>query len=336
MTTWQHAIDDSKGSVELTPLRSAIVVSGPQVPAAALAIADGRELWKSPETTPVAPVASGSLLILATGLKVTAIDTSTWRESWTALVKEPVTHLAASESAVIAVSGATVTHWRAIDGQPIWTVTRPEAAAARLIGVGFLAVLTQSALVDQSQVYLSYGRRLEAWDLASHVQNWQLLFDDPVASLVIDKSRLYVSGAPRGLFAIDARSGWVSWPLARTPTIGSPSVDGDRVYVASLDNTVLALDERRGVREWRAELRGRAVTSPRPFKDVLIVPLTSGEFVSVSRADGHVTRLERTADATTPTLDLIEALGASIDGTTLVAVTKNAAGQRLLTALRRQ
>ena len=322
MRAWQQPLDTA-GALEIVHLPTAIVVAGTHGAAMAFSLSDGKPVWKSAETSVLSLAVAGDRLVLGTELKVTALDTKSWQSLWSVALEEPLLKLAGSASGVIATSGAAVMHFAADDGRVVWTRPLVEPPSARPV-------------VGGSQVYLAYGRRLAAWDVATATEQWNIPLVEPISTIVVDRSRLFAAGAPRGFYVVNPRNGWVDWQLQRAQILGAPALDDERVYLASLDNTLLGLDRGSGNRDWRAEIGGRAFSGPTLLRDVLVVPLTSGETVIVNRADGTVTRVPRTTDATTPTLDLFDAFSHSADGSTLLIISTNAAGQRRITALRRQ
>ncbi|MBP6985676.1 MAG: PQQ-binding-like beta-propeller repeat protein [Alphaproteobacteria bacterium] len=119
-----------------------------------------------------------------------------------------------------------------------------------------------------------------------------------------DQGTLFVSTPFAEIFAIDVKSGKGRW-MAKVdaPLRASPVVNDGRVYVISLNNELSVFDQasgkllwtHQGVSESAGVLTG---SSPAVYRDVVLAPYTSGEFVALQAATGLPLWSENMASST--------------------------------------
>jgi len=334
---WRQKIE-ATGAVELLPTEQALIVTGPSAPIEARSLADGRVLWTAKQATPVTPARVGSLLFAAEGQSLSAIAIDTGARVWTLPFDEPIAHVAAAGDWVIAVAAASIRCLQAKDGRQIWIKGIDEPTPLR-------------PALDATRVYFAPAPSwLAAADLASGVERWRVPVEIAADDITIGRDRLFVRGyeptvmgfswvlftplvktQTRGVFSLNARTGWVDWLLRPAIMIGKPAVDDNRVYLALLDNTVLSLDSR-GARRWRRDLPDRAFTGPRVLGETVFVPLVSGEVAAIDRQSGTLTKRDPAALEIRP----FQAFAASADARWVFAVMTDFGSSRTLSALRRR
>jgi outer membrane protein assembly factor BamB len=240
------------GDVVVVPLQSGQVV--------AYSVADGKEAWRAQLRTGQSIVADQTLLFVAAGDMIRAMDAADGKVLWEAPSGAVTAPLLVHGGWVIAASEGQLAAFREIDGAKVWTVPCPPLHVRPSIEGDNLYVPTDEG-------------RLLALDVKTGAERWtKFPAKGPLSEVLALSNRVYVGASNKTLYVYDPDTGDVKWlqPLG-TLLRGAPVSDGKRVIVTGIDNLVRAYDRGNGRLDWHEAVPYRP-TGAAIVGSVVVVP----------------------------------------------------------------
>jgi hypothetical protein len=316
---WTQPFTDT-ATPELLVTSALVITAGGGAPMQARDREHGMLVWTTPRTSTRALVASATLLFSAEDAHVVATDPATGHARWQVAADETVRALTLTDTALLYANRSEVRALRQEDGATLWQHPLHAPAASRVTVDGGLAVV---ALED---------RTLVAVDTASGTERWRTTLDAVPATLVASHGRVFFSLPDLALCTIDLSSGDTDWCYRRLaiPAAGAPVVTDRWVYLVLMDNTLRVLHRGSGAMQKLEQLGDRAIAGPIQAGVFLVVPLRTGAFTLVG-ADGRLRSLPPAAPETVQTLQRV---AVSPDGSLIAGLTVSVSGTRLLAAYR--
>lgn len=240
------------GDVVVVALQSGYVV--------AYSVKDGKEAWRVQMRADQAIVSDDTLLIVAAGEMLHALDAADGKVLWEAPSGTVTAPLLVQGGWVIAASAGQLTAFREIDGAKIWSHdSPPQHVRASIEG-------------DNLYVPLDEGRLL-ALDLKTGAERWSRFPAKGTLSEVLAfPDRVFVGASNKVFYVYDADDGEDDWhPPIGTTLRGRPVSDGTRVVITGMDNLVRAFDRVNGRLDWHVPVPYRP-TGPVIVGSAVVVP----------------------------------------------------------------
>jgi outer membrane protein assembly factor BamB len=235
---------------------------------------DGKEAWRVPMRADQAIVADQTLLFVAAGETIHALDAGDGRGLWEAPSGTVTAPLLVQGGWVIAASAGQLSAFREIDGAKIWSHESPPQHVKPAIEG------------DNLYVPLDDGRLL-ALDVKTGAERWQRFPAKGTLSEVLAlPKRVFVGAADKTFYAYDADAGEIDWkfPIG-TLLRGAPASDNARVVITGRDNLVRAFDRWNGKLEWHTAVPYRP-TAPAIVGSAVVVPGVAPEVRAFELASG--------------------------------------------------
>ena len=247
------------GDVIVVALQSGHVV--------AYAAKDGKEAWRVPLRADQAIVADDTLLFVAAGEMIHALDAADGKILWESPSGTLTAPLLVHGGWVIAATAAQLTAFREIDGARVWTHDSPP--------------LHQRPTIEGNNLYLPLDEgRLLALNLENGAERWRKFpAKGPLSEVLALSERVFVGAADKNLYVYDSEDGHPAWgrPWRLGSVVrGRPVSDGSRIFVVTMDNLVRAFDRRTGALVWHEPLPYRPV-GPAVAGTTLVVPGATAE-----------------------------------------------------------
>jgi outer membrane protein assembly factor BamB len=272
---WRQTIN-AAGTLGMLVTATSVVTSDSDAGLTARTLTDGREIWTAPFPSRLAPVASGPLIVAASGGRLLALGAGDGKPRWTLEAAGDPTSLLSHGDTIIASGGSEIRAWTA-DGRDAWrqqvdsTIVTPAVAEGDLVFVGL------------------ESRKLVALDAKTGTHLWAIPLTTVPRSLFAARGRLYFSGEDEEFYSYLQRPSPAEWDwhyLSLAPVVGRPANDDRWLFAAFLDNTVRAFDLGIGNLRWKIQLSGRPAAGPFLAGDQIGVVTTSGTLVLIRRRDG--------------------------------------------------
>jgi outer membrane protein assembly factor BamB len=232
---------------------------------AAYSAKQGTEVWRVQLRADQAIVADETLLFIAAGDMIHALDAADGRVLWAAPSGTLTAPLLVQGGWVIAATAGQLAAFREIDGAKVWSHDS--------------ASLHTRPTIEGDNLYVPLDEgRLLALNLANGTERWtRFPAKGHLSEVLALPERVIVGAANKYLYVYDADDGTIEWrPLIGAELRGRPATDGAHVFVASMDNLVRAFDRRSGALVWKAPLPYRPV-GPVVAASTLIVPGAAAE-----------------------------------------------------------
>jgi len=284
----------------------------------AYAAKDGKELWRVPLLADQAIVADETLLFIAAGEMIHALDASDGRLLWESPSGTLTAPLLVHGGWVIAATAARLASFREIDGAKVWSHDSPPVHERPTIEG------------DNLYVPLDEGRLL-ALNLADGAERWtRFPAKGPLSEVLALPDTVFVGAADKCLYAYDSDDGHIDWGPFRLGAVvrGRPVSDGARVFVATMDNLVRAFDRRSGKLVWHEPLPYRPV-APAIAAETLVVPGATAEIRAFELKTGKPAGQIK-AEQTLPVPPVIQMTPA---GMLVAAITGSVSGEWTLVVL---
>lgn len=252
------------------PLRSGHV--------AAVALADGKTVWKIELSTTLPLAADSGTVFVSSATELRALDGASGRIRWQAALGEPASAPPVFETGwlIVTLESGSIVALRAADGREMWR--RDMGAPVRV---------RPSVGGDRLFVPVEDGR-IAALHLHTGEPVWERRLDgSPQEILPLDA--LFVGSTDNFFYRIRLRDGAVDWRW-RTggDIVGSAAVDAARVYFVSMDNVLRALDRHSGSQRWQSPLAGRPASGPVHLDRLLLVAGVAPEVRVVDAGSGRL------------------------------------------------
>jgi outer membrane protein assembly factor BamB len=254
------------GDVVVVALQSGYVV--------AYSVTDGKEAWRVQMRADQPIVADDTLLIVAAGEMIHALDAADGKVLWEAPAGTVTAPLLVQGGWVIAASAGQLAAFREIDGAKVWTRdSPPQHVRASIEG-------------DNLYVPLDEGRLL-ALDLKTGAERWQKFPAKGTLSEVLAlPERVFVGAADKTFYAYDGNDGEIDWKFpVGTVLRGRPASDNTRVFITGMDNQVRAFDRQNGRLDWHVPVPYRP-TAPLVVESAVMVPGVGAEIRAFELKDG--------------------------------------------------
>ena len=243
---------------------------------AALALTDGKEIWRIAKTVTTPMGAGGGLLFVAAGDAIEAVRGTDGATAWIAPRLKTAAPLVASDALLIVATDTELIALDAKDGHVLW----------RLAAGGSIKL---APVVDSGRVYAGADDgRLIAVDAASGRLLWEKYVQGGVTSLGASRDRVYAGGGDKHFHCFDAAKGSGKWSkrIGSNPT-GAVAVDDDHVYFTAIDNVVRALDRNSGNQRWQAHLVRRPIGGVHLAGHLVFVQSTGTELLMLYDRTGE-------------------------------------------------
>jgi len=240
----------------------------------------GTTRWTSPIPTCFPPVLTHSVIAVATGSEIQALDPANGQRLWSVALERPVrAPMIATGSLLLAM----------LDGDELFGIDVERQAVVWRRSVGESGPLLMTADDEAAYVATNAGRvtrvRLSNGELL-----WERQLSGELSEPTVDGDRLFVgSNATLGSFwSLDVRTRkdrarpWRGGVFGG-PVVGS-AVKGDRVFVVSRDNVVRALNRDNSNQLWQKAAGARPVFPPRVLEGIVVV-IGAAPVLSTFRAD---------------------------------------------------
>jgi outer membrane protein assembly factor BamB len=240
---------------------------------AALALSDGRELWRVSKQISAPMAASGGLLFISAGDAVEALRGDTGATAWIAPRLTATVPLVASDGLIVAVTASEIVALHPADGRVVW---RHAAGGVRVPPV-----------VDGTRVFVGADDgRILALDAGSGAVAWEAFVGGGVTALGAGHGLVYAGAGDKQFHCLDAR-GKTKWTyrIGSSPA-GRIAVDRERVYFAAGDNVIRALDRETGNQRWQAPLTRRPVGGARLAGHLVFVQVIGTEMIMLLDRNG--------------------------------------------------
>jgi outer membrane protein assembly factor BamB len=283
----------------------------------AYAAKDGTEVWRVALRADQAIVADETLLFVAAGEMIHALDAADGKVLWEAPSGTLTAPLLVHGGWVIAATAAQLAAFREIDGAKVWSHASP--------------LLRERPTIEANNLYVPLDEgRLLALNLADGTERWtRFPAKGPLSEVLALPDRVFVGAADKYLYVYDARNAEIECkPFLGSVVRGRPVSDGARVFVATMDNLVRAFDRRTGSIVWHEPLPYRPV-APAIVGSTLIVPGATAEIrafeLKTGKPAGQI-KAEQTL-ATPPVFQMSPA------GMLVAAITGSVSGEWTLVVL---
>lgn len=300
------------GEVVVVALQSGQVV--------AYAAKDGKEAWRVPLLADQGVVADETLLLVAAGEMIHALDAADGKILWESPSGTLTAPLLVHGGWVIAATAGQLTAFREIDGARVW---RQDCAQ-----------LAERPTIEGNNLYVPLAEgRLLALDLADGSERWtRFPAKGPLSEVLALPERVVVGAADKSLYVYDSGDGHVVWgrrPVRLGAVVrGRPVSDGSRVFVVTMDNLVRAFDRRSGALVWHEPLPYRPV-GPAIAGPTLVVPGATAEIRAFELKTGKGAGQIKTEQ----TLIVPPVLQATPAGMIVAAITGSVSGEWTLVVL---
>jgi outer membrane protein assembly factor BamB len=259
---------------------------------AAVALSDGRELWRiGKEAITTMAAADGSLFVpLADAVE--AVRGKDGASVWVAPRLKAIAPLVATGTILLVATDTEIVALKTADGQVAW---RSPSGGVR-----------EPPAVDGDRVFVGANDgRIVALSTADGSLAWEKFIAGGVTTLAAHRGLVYAGGGDKQLYCLDARQGGVKWSYRIGSRIsGRIGVDDDHVYLTALDNVVRALDRQTGNMRWQNALKHRPVGGVRVSGHIVFVQASGTEVLmllaSVGKASGSITLPGETAREAPP------------------------------------
>jgi outer membrane protein assembly factor BamB len=233
----------------------------------AYSVQDGKEAWRVPLRADQAIVADETLLFVAAGETIHALDAADGKVLWEAPSGTLTAPLLVHDGWVIAATAGQLAAFREIDGAKVWSHDCPP--------------LGERPTIEGDNLYVPLDEgRLLALNLQDGVERWtRFPAKGPLSEVLALPDRVFVGAADKYLHVYNADDGDIEWgrgPFLGSVVRGRPVSDGGRIFVATMDNLVRAYDRRTGALVWHEPLPYRPV-APAIAGPALIVPGATAE-----------------------------------------------------------
>jgi outer membrane protein assembly factor BamB len=254
------------GSVIVVGLQSGSVI--------AYSAKDGKEAWRVQMRADQAIVSDQTLLFVAAGEMIRALDAADGKVLWEAPSGTVTAPLLVQGGWVIAASAGRLTAFREIDGAKVWSRESPPQHARPTIEG------------DNLYVPLDEGRLL-ALDLRTGSERWtRFPAKGALSEVLAFPDRVFVGASDKWFYAYDADDGEIDWKvLIGTVLRGRPASDNTRVVITGMDNLVRAFDRGNGRLEWHMPVPYRP-TGPVVIASAVVVPGAAADIRALVMATG--------------------------------------------------
>ncbi len=227
---------------------------------AAVRAKDGREAWRVQLAADHELASAPGLVFVPAADAIHALDAESGREVWLAPTGTITAPLLVHGGWLIAVSGGTLSAFRASDGTQVWS---RQAADIR-----------ERPAIDGDALYVSRtDGSVSSLDLASGKLRWEQKLGGAARQPLVSGDRVYVGSNDRFFYALKVKNGELDWQMQiGAEVIGRADADERHVYLTAMDNLLRALDRRNGALRWRRELPFRPVQGPVVIGEAVLVP----------------------------------------------------------------
>jgi outer membrane protein assembly factor BamB len=258
----------------------------------------GKRRWETRVDAPLSagPGSGEDLVLLGTSdARILALGLQDGEPVWEARVSSEVLSVPRIDRGVVVVQSVdgNVTGLDASDGRQLWVYDR-DVPVLTLRGtstpaVGYGAVIAGFASGKVAALTIDQG--FVAWETSvavpqgrSEIERMVDIDGDPV----IMGSAVYVTSYQGRVVVIDAQSGNLGWTRDMSSYAGL-GVDFAQVYITDQNSNVWALTRDSGATVWKQDgLLNRAVTTPAPFNNYIVVGDYEGYVHLLSRYDGSI------------------------------------------------
>jgi outer membrane protein assembly factor BamB len=164
--------------------------------------------------------------------------------------------------AIVGTWKNTVDAYSLDGGRPVWSMQKSEPVSA-------LTLVNDRLLLAGEGVHTAKVAGLTAIELPSGKAIWQReIVGHLEAPAAFNKSRLFVSAGPGGLWCLDLAGGTVNWRIEKIHVDSTPLLTGGLViFLAQEDESkpesvLLAVRESDGREQWRVKIEGQPWGSP--------------------------------------------------------------------------
>jgi len=238
----------------------------------------GTTLWTSPVPTCFPPVLTHSVIAVATGSEIEALDSANGQRLWSVALEKPVrAPMIATGSLLLAM----------LDGDELFGIDVEKRAVVWRRSVGESGPLLMTA-DDQAAYIVTNAGRVTQVQLSDGTLRWEHKLSGPLGEPAVDGGELFVGSTsnPPRFWSLDTRRKKEKWKweggVFGLPVVGA-TVQGDSVFVVSKDNLVRALNRNNGNQRWKTAA-ARPLFPPRAFAGVLAV-VGRSPVLSTFRAD---------------------------------------------------
>ena len=241
---------------------------------AALAPADGHELWRIAKDVTATMAAAEGMLFLPLADAVEAVRGKDGASLWVAPRLKAIAPIVVSGSTLLVATETEIVALKMADGQVAW---RSPAGGVR-----------QPPAVDGDSAFVGADDgRVVALALADGSVRWEKYIDGGVTTLAAHRGLVYVGAGNKQLYCLDARHGRANW-LYRIGSMisGRIGVDDDHVYLTALDNVVRALDRQTGNMRWQHGLKHRPIGGVRVSGHIVFLQASGTEVLMLLASNG--------------------------------------------------
>ncbi|MGH9160524.1 MAG: PQQ-binding-like beta-propeller repeat protein [Vicinamibacteraceae bacterium] len=220
---------------------------------AALALTDGKVVWKARHPTRLTPVSNGKLVFAASKDAVEGISVASGDTRWrTPIPGAPAAAMVERAGwLIVPLASGDLLALRSADGKIVWRKALGAKAASQ-------------PAIDGERVYVPLDdARVVAADIFSGDVVWTRTLSGPVVGMFVYAELIYVSALDNFLYCLDDRSGEVDWRWRTgADLVGRADALGARVVFVSLDTVLRAHDWLNGAQRWRTPLPWRPHFGP--------------------------------------------------------------------------
>jgi outer membrane protein assembly factor BamB len=253
----------------------------------ALALADGRELWRADLTSNLLTdlLATERAVYVATASSadqstLSALDKRTGSIIWGRQFPSEITSLTAEGRTgrlFIGSRDGTLHYIAENDGQTLWTAKTGGSVRGKAVGAGDAVYIGS----DDGAFY--------SLDAQTGQTNWRFQARGPVRSrAAVDDRTVYVGASDGYVYSLTRKKGKLRWKRRTGAAVEAGLLQLDRRVIAlSFDNFVYALDSGDGRVVWNLRLGGRITFDPIADQTFLLVcALRTNHVLVVKRSDG--------------------------------------------------
>ena len=236
---------------------------------------DGKEVWRVEMHADQTIVADETLLVVAAGEMIHALDAADGKVLWKAPFGPVTAPLLVQGGWVIAACAGQLAAFREIDGAKVWSHDSPPQHVRPTI--------------EGNNLYVPLDEgRLLALDLATGTERWSRFpAAGPLSEVLALPERVFVGAADKKFYAYDPDDGQLDWaPRFVSVVRGRPVADDSRVFITGTDNLIRAFDRRNGKLVWHAGVPYRPY-APVLLGSALLVPGVAAEIRGFELGSGH-------------------------------------------------
>lgn len=251
---------------------------------AAVSLADGAVVWKTPHPTTSAPASNGELVFAAGHGRIEALAATTGVTRWHTPLDDEIAAPLVERAGwlIVPLASGEVLALRSSNGELVWR---------RAFG----AVAAGQPAIDGDRLYLPLD---DSRVIAAHIFSgdvlWTRKLDGPASGVLVYGGEIYVSSTDNFFYHLDDREGTVNWRWRTgADLVGRADAREARVVFVSLDTVLRAHDWLHGAQRWRTPLPWRPRSGPQIVGETVVmsglVPEVRGYALDTGKEIGHLT-----------------------------------------------